>query len=115
MMRHDAKSLALFRAIHGKLSAAADPRPMIRKSIEWARYFFAERPEDRWLGQWIELLEDALQSDSGLHRLYGVMLDESDYGITMRSSSPFPGLLTVKERTQVLLDFERRWDDRRTA
>ena len=115
MMRHDAKSLALFRAIQTKLATAEDPHSYLRRSLDWARHFSLERPEDKWLAGWIPLLEDALQSDEGMQRLFSVMLLEDDYGITMRSSSPFPGVLTVKERTQVLRDFERGWHDRRTA
>lgn len=37
------------------------------------------------------------------------MLSEEQHAIDMRSSSPFPGVLTTKERTEALRDFERKW------
>ncbi len=111
MMRQDAKSLALFRAIHAKLQAMEDPRPALERALVWARHFYGERPEDRWLGEWIGFLEAALESETGMQALYQTMLREDEYGITMRSSSPFPGVLTVRERTQVLKSFEREWND----
>jgi len=77
--------------------------------------FSKERPEDIWLGEWVHRLDAALQTPEGLDALYDLMLSEDQHAIDMRSSSPFPGVLTVKERTRVLREFEERWDDGRAA
>jgi len=106
MMRQDAKSLALFRAIHAKLLTADDPAPYLRRARDWAARFSKERPEDIWLAEWVHRLDAALQTPEGLDALYALMLSEDQHAIDMRSSSPFPGVLTVKERTRVLREFE---------
>jgi hypothetical protein len=36
-----------------------------------------------------------------------MMLSHEQHAIDMRSSSPFAGVLTAKERTEVLLTFQR--------
>ncbi|MEY2341575.1 hypothetical protein AB4090_05630 [Acidithiobacillus sp. IBUN Pt1247-S3] len=116
LMRHDAKSLALFRAIYAKLMAVPDRDAVLRAAQAWARRFSQERPNDAALSEWIGILERALASDAGMDAMVERMLAKDDHAITLRSSSPFAGVLTVKERTAVLLRFEQEWrDDRRTA
>ena len=115
MMRQDAKSLALFRAIHAKLLMADDQSPYLRVALTWAAKFSKERPEDIWLAEWVNLLGAALQTYAGLDALHTLMLSNDQHAIDMRSSSPFPGVLTVKERTRVLREFEEQWHDGRAA
>lgn len=55
------------------------------------------------------MLDDALGSDEGLAALYELMLSPEQHAIDMRSSSPFPGVLTTKERSDVLLIFQGEW------
>jgi hypothetical protein len=119
MQRQDAKSLALFRAIYRKITAG-DPVPYLRAARDWAAHFSEERPEDIWLEEWVERLTRSLDSQRDLESLFALMLSTSQHAIDMRSSSPFPGVLTTKERTAVLLRFDQewregKWDDRRTA
>ncbi|AWP23129.1 hypothetical protein C4901_07145 [Acidiferrobacter sp. SPIII_3] len=110
MRRHEAKSLCLVRAVFEKVVQAPDPRVPITAVLMWARHFAAQHPNDIWLARWIPLLEGALDGgDADLERLYEVMLDPSAHGIDMRQSSPWAGVLTVRERTAVLLDFQKRW------
>lgn len=118
MYRHDAKSLALFQAIQAKLAADPQRRDKLEAARDWARRFSRERPEDIWLAEWVDRLDAVLQADKpteALGNLYALMLSEDQHAIDMRSSSPFAGVLTVRERTEALLAFERGWDDRRTA
>lgn len=109
LMRHDAKSLALFVAIQKKLANAPDRQARLQSALDWAVRFAKERTEDAWLAAWVEVLERAMESPEGLEDLYRLMLDTGEYAITMRSSSPFAGVLTTRERTEVLLAFQRDW------
>jgi hypothetical protein len=110
MRRHEAKSLCLVRAVFEKVVRAPDPRVPIAAALAFARHFAMQRPNDVWLARWIPLLTGALDGgDADLARLYQVMLDPSEHGIAMRQSSPWAGVLTVRERTAVLLDFQKGW------
>ena len=109
LQRQDAKSLALFQAIQAKLSRSPDRRFYLQDARDWADMVFAERPYDIYLAEWVKLLDDALASDEGLTALYDMMLSHEQHAIDMRSSSPFAGVLTPKERTEVLVTFQRKW------
>ncbi|AEK57833.1 hypothetical protein [Acidithiobacillus caldus] len=109
MFRHDAKSLVLYRAIHRKITAG-DPLPYLRAARDWAARFSAERPEDIWLAEWVGRLDRAIASEAEREDLYRLMLSSAQHAIDMRSSSPFPMVLTSKERTMVLKEFERQWE-----
>lgn len=113
MLRCDAKSLALFRAIQRKIAASGDPLAHVRKARDWAARFSGQRPEDIWLAEWVVRLDAVLRVPKKLPKLYALMLSEEQHAIDMRSSSPFPGVLTTKERTEVLRAFEREWRDQR--
>ncbi|MCY0872890.1 MAG: hypothetical protein OWQ56_09365 [Acidithiobacillus caldus] len=110
MFRHDAKSLALYRAIHRKITAG-DPLPYLRAARDWAARFSVERPEDIWLAEWVERLDRAIASEAEREDLYRLMLSSAQHAIDMRSSSPFPMVLTSTERTRVLKEFERQWEE----
>lgn len=123
-MRHDAKSLALFRAIYRKIlgTSVADSgtEMYLWQARDWAARFSQERPEDVWLAEWVGRLDAAVRSPEGLEALRSLMLSTDQHAIDMRSSSPFAMVLTTRERTQVLLDFEQKWregqwDDGRAA
>jgi hypothetical protein len=109
MLRADAKSLALAKAVHNKISTCDNPRAYLQQSMDWALRFSTQRPEDVWLAEWVKLLSLALVSDDGLSYLYALMLSPEQHGIDMRSSSPFAGVLTQSERTEVLRTFEKEW------
>ena len=107
LQRQDAKSLALFEAIQAKLTQAPDWRVYLQDARDWAGMVFNERRNDIYLGEWVKLLDDALASGQGLSNLCAMMLSHEQHVIDMRSSSPFAGVLTAKERTEVLLTFQR--------
>jgi hypothetical protein len=109
LQRQDAKSLALFEAIQAKLTQAPDWRVYLQDARDWADMVFNERPNDIYLAEWVKLLDAALASEQGLSKLYAMMLSHEQHAIDMRSSSPFAGVLTPKERTEVLLTFQRKW------
>lgn len=108
MFRHEAKSLALFRAIREKMERQG-PEGFLRAALEWAQHFAAQRPEDIWLAEWVRILDDALHSPEALARMYVLMTSTDEHAIDMRQSSPFPMVLTTAERTRVLLDFQEAW------
>jgi hypothetical protein len=70
---------------------------------------FNERPYGVYLAEWVKLIDDALTSDAGLTALYDLMPSPEQHAIDMRSSSPFAGVLTPKERAEVLVTFQRKW------
>lgn len=109
MLRHDAKSLALYRAIQQKLQADG-PSEHLQRAKAWAIRFSTERPEDVWLVEWVSRLDAVLTHPEELPGLYELMLSREQHAIDMRSSSPFPAVLTQKERTQTLLAFEKDWE-----
>lgn len=110
MLRQDAKSLALFRAIHQKM-VDTDPVPFLQTARDWAAHFAQQRPEDVWLSEWVARIDMALTSSASMDALYDLMLSASQHAIDMRSSSPFANVLTTKERTAVLRNFEREWSE----
>ncbi|MHB1707537.1 MAG: hypothetical protein ACYCSH_16080 [Acidithiobacillus sp.] len=109
LQRQDAKSLALFQAIQAKLVASGSSHAYLMSARDWARRFFDERPDDVLLGEWIAVLDAAMASPEGLERLYELMLSTDQHAIDLRSSSPFPGVLSQQERTAVLRAFEESW------
>jgi hypothetical protein len=109
LMRQDAKSLDLGRAIYRKLHASVDSPALLREARDWAVRFSQQRPEDIWLVEWVKRLNSALSSETGRNDLYDLLLSPEQHAIDMRSSSPFSHVLTTKERTTVLLAFEAQW------
>lgn len=110
MLRQDAKSLALFRAIHQKM-VQTDPVPFLLAARAWAARFAQQRPEDIWLSEWVIRMDAVLTSKASLDELYDLMLSSSQHAIDMRSSSPFANVLTTKERTAALRAFEKEWSE----
>ena len=111
LQRQDAKSLALFRAIQAKLSSSdiSDRSAYLAEAKQWAEESYQEQPNCVYLLEWADRIADALSSEGGLAGLYEFMLSPEQHAIDMRSSSPFPGVLTTKERTEALLAFQREW------
>jgi hypothetical protein len=109
LMRQDAKSLDLGRAIYRKLHASVDSPALLREARDWAVRFSQQRPEDIWLVEWVKRLNSAISSETGRNDLYDLLLSPEQHAIDMRSSSPFSHVLTTKERTTVLLAFEAQW------
>jgi hypothetical protein len=107
-MRQDAKSLALYLAIRDKIQRT-DTMAHLVQAKSWAQRFFKERPEDIWLAEWVERLDAAIASPEALEDLYALMGSTEQHAIDMRSSSPFSGVLTTKERTEVLVRFVESW------
>ncbi|MBN6740305.1 hypothetical protein JKG47_07125 [Acidithiobacillus sp. MC6.1] len=115
MMRPEAKSLSLHRAVQRKIAASADPMAWVEKALDWARPGAMARPEDVWLVEWVDLLTVILNGERSLNDLYDLMLSGEQHAIDMRQSTPFSVVLTVPERTRALLSFEDAWRDRRSA
>lgn len=55
LMRQDAKSLDLGRAIYHKLHASADCHDLLKEARDWAVRFSQQRPEDIWLAEWVNI------------------------------------------------------------
>lgn len=107
--RCEAMSLAITQGIFHKVSTSDHPDIHIRSALEWAERFSARRPEDIWLAEWVTILRAALCSEQGLAYMYDVMLSQTEHGIDMRQSSPWSGVLSTRERTQIILDFAAAW------
>ena len=107
--RFEARSLALTRAAHKKISESAQPCEYICQALAWAERFSKERPEDIWLAEWVSILREAMASDDGMTAMYDMMIAETEHGIDMRQSSPWAGVLSTHERTQVLSHFADEW------
>ena len=108
--RFEARSLALTRAAHDKIVASECPREYVRTALVWAERFSKERPEDIWLAEWVGILTEAMASDEGMKAMYDMMIAETEHGIDMRQSSPWAGVLSTRERTQVLSYFADQWE-----
>ncbi|MBU2851600.1 hypothetical protein HF929_11125 [Acidithiobacillus ferrivorans] len=108
--RFEAKSLALTRAAYDKIVASECPCEYVRTALVWAERFSKERPEDIWLAEWVGLLTDAMASDEGITAMYVMMIAETEHGIDMRQSSPWAGVLSSCERTNVLIEFVEKWE-----
>ncbi|MDA8379081.1 MAG: hypothetical protein M0Z50_18985 [Planctomycetia bacterium] len=109
--RADAKSLALFQAIRDKLEHAEDPEMYFLDALTWVRKFRPTMPEVAYLERWETLLESALNSMDARIGLLNWMVSENDDAIVMRSCSPFSGVLTQRERTDVLIQFAKERPD----
>lgn len=109
MLRHEAKSLHLNRAIQKKLLESGEVDRYISEALAWAERFSAERQEDIWLSEWITVLRAAQHSRNGLSAMYAMMSGESEHHIDMRQSSPWAGVLSVRERARVLSEFAEQW------
>lgn len=107
--RCEAMSLAITQGIFKKVSTSDHPDIYIRAALGWAERFSAQRPEDIWLAEWVIILRGALCSDQGLAYMYDIMLSQTEHGIDMRQSSPWSGVLSTRERTQIILDFAAAW------
>lgn len=109
--RADAKSLALFQAIRDKLEHVEDPEMYFLDALTWVRKFMPTMPEVTYLERWETLLESALNSMDARIGLLSWMISENDDAIVMRSCSPFSGVLTQRERTDVLIQFAKEHPD----
>ena len=61
------------------------------------------------LGERVAEPDAPLISEESLGSLYSLMLSSDQHAIDMRASSPFPGVLTQKERNAALRAFETGW------
>lgn len=107
--RFEARSLALTRAAYDKIVASECPCEYVRTALIWAERFSKERPEDIWLAEWVGILRGTMTSDDGMTAMYDMMIAETEHGIDMRQSSPWAGVLSTYERTQVLSHFAEEW------
>ena len=108
--RFEARSLALTLAAYKKIRESAQPREYVCQALTWAERFSKERPEDIWLAEWVGILRGAMTSDDGITAMYDMMIAETEHGIDMRQSSPWAGVLSTHERTQVLSHFAEEWE-----
>lgn len=107
--RADAKSLALFQVIRHKLETCEHPETRYQNALDWVRKFKPAMPEVPYLETWETLLQSAISSEEARANLLDWMVSESDDAIVMRSCSPFSGVLTQRERTDVLIQFAKEW------
>lgn len=68
-------------------------------------------PEVPYLKDWEDRLQAAISSEEARRDLLVWMTSTDDYAITMRSCSPFAQVLTTRERTDVLIQFAREYQE----
>lgn len=106
VLRVNAKSMALWQAIGQKINKSSDPVSYLQDALGWVRQFQPRMPDVPYLTDWERLLQEAVVSpEAACNMLNWITTCEDDYAITMRSCSPFPGVLTQKERTEILAQF----------
>ena len=106
VLRANAKSMALWQAIGQKIGKSSDPVSHLQNALDWVQKFQPRTPNVPYLTDWERLLREAVASpEAACNMLNWITTCEDDYAITMRSCSPFPGVLTQKERTEVLVRF----------
>ena len=88
--RLESRSLALHRAIAARLRERPELLAQARATI--ARWQAQGRGSAHYLAQWQGVL------DQGLEATLALLEAEGDYAHTMRSCTPFTGILTPRER-----------------
>jgi len=101
----DARTLTMHRRIVDKIRAEPALFAIVRDNLE------------RWRGQvtpGTQIYLDAWQAlvDQGIDACLGMALERSERGYAMRQSSPFAGVLTNKERWEVLRQFNQSHETR---
>ncbi len=55
------------------------------------------------LKQWRELILEAQASQAGMTRFIGLLRDQSEHIVHLKSFDPFPGILSTEERRSIIL------------
>jgi hypothetical protein len=97
--RIDRRSLALHRAIAGKIRANPSLIAIARDNLDrWSSTNGRSQP---YWDTWREIL------DRPLGEVLDLMLEDSEHMTAMRRATPFAGILTPKERWEIYEQFGR--------
>lgn len=105
--REALRSLWLNRAVAGKI--ARDPEGVLAKARQNLRRFrriHARGTALPWLDEWEHIL------DEGPDAVMRTLVSETPHATDLRQNSPFPGVLSERERRDVLEAFSRYWERR---
>lgn len=100
LMPDQVRSLWLHRAVAGKV--ARNPARALDLARQNARHVLAKEPAsgtERWLRRWVQTI------DQGPDAVMEILTSRSPLAREMRQVSPFAGVLTEKERREVLRSF----------
>jgi len=104
LTREELRSLWLNRAVAARL--ARDPDRVLsraRKNLDrWSKIHSGNSAE-HWLKQWEGVIAE------GPETVMETLTSTSPHAAELRQNSPFPGVLTDKERQDVLESFARYW------
>lgn len=105
--REELRSLWLNRAVAGKL--AQDPCRVLaraRQNLERLQAIHAGATVVRWLDDWRQIIAE------GPEAVMRTLTSETRHAADLRQNSPFAGVLSERERRQVLDSFTRHWERR---
>jgi transcriptional regulator with XRE-family HTH domain len=101
MTREDRRSLALHRAIAGRL--VADPTAVLAHARDNLSLMRTKNPNAHGLlDKWDRILTDPVEV------IVATMLDPDTHARELRKVTPFAGVLTAQERAAVYREFARR-------
>ncbi|GAA3664816.1 helix-turn-helix domain-containing protein [Microbacterium marinilacus] len=109
MTYEQTRSLWLHRAVVGKLVLEPD-RVLEKASENIARWRGRHRPDGKavqYLDEWEQLISD------GVEAVAKVLVDTGERARELRQNSPFAGVLSDRQRTQILDSFRADWDRHR--
>ena len=97
--RIDARSVALHRAIAGKVRSRPELLEIARDNLN--RWYAGADRSQPYLDQWRQILERPIEE------ILSLMVLEDEWMTALRQSSPFAGILDPKERWAIYSRFER--------
>jgi hypothetical protein len=67
------------------------------------RWLAEDSPAPHRLKQWRDLIQEAQASKDGMAKFLGLLRDQSEPVVHLKSFDPFPGVLTTEERRSIIL------------
>lgn len=105
MRREELRSLWIHRALAA--AVARDPERALALGRKTLAYHWREHPEAApWLRRWDRLV------DAGPEAVMAMLTSPSAIAVELRQNTPFPGLLSDRERVRVIAAFARYWRSR---
>jgi len=95
-----AKAKSMDEAIADKIEAQPELLEIALANIE--RWLAQDHSAPHRLKQWRQIILEARASTEGLRRLLAILRDPGEEATHLRSFAPFPGVLSIDERRELL-------------